>query len=88
MGKWGNSPEQIWAWRDNDKRYKIDKNSLTLESGEKITTFYDCTGIPEDGMESLVYLKYEYWGLYFDFRTKNREHRIKYFHNGEGIVEY
>ena len=53
-----------------------------------IKTFVDCRGIPEDGVENLVYSRYEYLGILFSFETEKARHQIRFFHNGEGVVVF
>lgn len=56
--------------------------------GGTATKFFDCKGIPEDGVENLVFEKYDYLGVTFDFSTAKSNHRIRFFHTGEGKVEF
>jgi len=58
----------------------------SIEIG-RIKPFHSACGIPEDGVESLVYGRYDYFGILFEFETKKHFHQIKFFHTEEGIVQ-
>lgn len=78
--------DELKEWIKENKKDRRDH--YTLPTGEEIELFVDAKGIPEEPIESLVFLRYDYLGMIFSFETQKQGHRIKFFHNGQGKIIY